>query len=108
MLVRDTGEWDESEGLIKIRLGIVKEQQKANPATLLYVSEVLDDSLTSFAATEEVVFQVPCLAGDPTQISTAIYEYIATQLQDRWMDELLERGFDVELTLGELADSLRA
>ena len=73
-MVRDTGEWDESEGALRARLGINEDKPAVNPVVLEGVSSALDNALTEFATSSEVSFLEPTLAGGPSLVSIAVDE----------------------------------
>ena len=104
-VVRDTGEWEESEGAVRSRLGQSTPIVELKTEVLEYVTAKLDAALTTF--NESDVLELPDLAGNPLDLSVAMFDYIARRFQDYWVDRLLERSFEVELKLGELADALK-
>jgi hypothetical protein len=105
-IVRDSGDWDESEGAIRARLGTNRVRVDPNLAVSAYVEAALDDALEKFERTDATSFSAPPLAGNPEQLALAIFAFLAAKFQEFWVDRLLERSFQVELQLGALAESL--
>eukprot|EP00930_Biecheleria_cincta_P058140 TRINITY_DN4398_c1_g1_i1.p1 TRINITY_DN4398_c1_g1~~TRINITY_DN4398_c1_g1_i1.p1 ORF type:complete len:2308 (-),score=303.29 TRINITY_DN4398_c1_g1_i1:73-6312(-) len=109
-IIRDSGDWEESEseGAIRARLGTNRVRVDPDPAISAYVDAALDDALEKFESTDATSLIAPPLDGNPEQLALAIFNFVATKFQEYWVDRLLERSFEIELQLGAWAESLQA